>query len=143
MGLDDPFGHLKHKLWPKEGPGVKMPIWFLTIKSRESPWFPCMQVTCHILLEISWQGLQLCFGPHFNWRSAHKVIGPQSYGSPNLGNFGIPIWEFRDKMTFGCWPRGHAQRILKGGKWCRAMLSLTNLCLPVVCLCTKSALVTH
>jgi len=23
MGLHDPFGHLKHKLWPKEGPGVK------------------------------------------------------------------------------------------------------------------------
>jgi len=23
MGLHDPFGHLKHKLWPKEGLGVK------------------------------------------------------------------------------------------------------------------------
>jgi hypothetical protein len=23
MGLHDPFGHLKHKLWPKEGSGVK------------------------------------------------------------------------------------------------------------------------
>jgi hypothetical protein len=21
MGSYDPFGHLKHKLWPKEGPG--------------------------------------------------------------------------------------------------------------------------
>jgi len=26
MGLHDPFGHLKHKLWPKEGPGVKLAI---------------------------------------------------------------------------------------------------------------------
>jgi hypothetical protein len=26
MGLHDPFGHLKHKLWPKERPGVKLPI---------------------------------------------------------------------------------------------------------------------
>ncbi len=24
MGLHDPFGHLKHKLWPKEGLGVKL-----------------------------------------------------------------------------------------------------------------------
>jgi hypothetical protein len=26
MGLHDPFGHLKHKLWPKERPGVKLII---------------------------------------------------------------------------------------------------------------------
>jgi hypothetical protein len=26
MGSHDPFGHLKHKLWPKEGLGVKLSI---------------------------------------------------------------------------------------------------------------------
>jgi hypothetical protein len=26
MGLHDPFGYLKHKLWPKEGPKVKLAI---------------------------------------------------------------------------------------------------------------------
>jgi hypothetical protein len=26
MGFHDPFGHLKHKLWPKERPGVKLTI---------------------------------------------------------------------------------------------------------------------
>jgi len=26
MGSHDPFGHLKHKLWPKEGPGVKLAV---------------------------------------------------------------------------------------------------------------------
>jgi hypothetical protein len=26
MSLHDPFGHLKHKLWPKEGLGVKLAI---------------------------------------------------------------------------------------------------------------------
>jgi hypothetical protein len=25
MGLYDPFGYLRHKLWLKEGPGVKLP----------------------------------------------------------------------------------------------------------------------
>jgi hypothetical protein len=50
MGLHDPFGHLKHKLWPKERPGVKLAIWFPTIKSRESARFPCVKVACDILL---------------------------------------------------------------------------------------------
>jgi hypothetical protein len=27
MGLHDPFGHLKQKLWPKEGSGVATPLW--------------------------------------------------------------------------------------------------------------------
>ncbi len=26
VGSPDPFGHLKHKLWPKEGSGVKLPL---------------------------------------------------------------------------------------------------------------------
>jgi hypothetical protein len=26
MGSHDPFGYLKHKLWPKEGPAVKLTI---------------------------------------------------------------------------------------------------------------------
>ncbi len=26
MGLHDPFEYFKHKLWPKERPGVKMSI---------------------------------------------------------------------------------------------------------------------
>jgi hypothetical protein len=25
-GSHDPFGHLKHKLWPKEKPGVKLAV---------------------------------------------------------------------------------------------------------------------
>jgi hypothetical protein len=26
MGSHDPFGHLKHKLWPNEGPKVKLAV---------------------------------------------------------------------------------------------------------------------
>jgi hypothetical protein len=37
MDLYDPFEYLKHKLLPKEGSGVKLPIWFLTIKSEKFP----------------------------------------------------------------------------------------------------------
>jgi len=51
MCFHDSFGHLKHKLWPKEGPKVKLSIWLWTTKSWESPWFPYVQVACHIPLE--------------------------------------------------------------------------------------------
>jgi len=27
MGSHDPFEYLKHKLWPKKGPKIKLPIW--------------------------------------------------------------------------------------------------------------------
>jgi hypothetical protein len=37
MGLQVPFQYLKHELWPKEGPGVKVPILFLTTKNQDSP----------------------------------------------------------------------------------------------------------
>jgi hypothetical protein len=36
MASHEPFGHLQHKLWSKEGPGVKLTIWLLTTKSWES-----------------------------------------------------------------------------------------------------------
>jgi hypothetical protein len=42
-------------------------------------------VACDIPLESLWLGLQLYFRPHFNQRFTHKVLGPQSCGSPNLG----------------------------------------------------------
>jgi hypothetical protein len=87
-------------------------FWLLTIKIQESPWFLCVLVTCHIPVKSSWGGLQICFRPHFNWRSSHKVMGFQSCKSPNFGNFRTPSWESHDKMIFGCWPRGHAQIIL-------------------------------
>ncbi len=87
MSSHDPFEHLTHKLWPKEGSEVKLSIWLLPTKNQEPPRFPYVQVACIKLLEIFQQGLQLCFKPHLNRRSAHKVMGPQSCISPNFGNF--------------------------------------------------------
>jgi hypothetical protein len=40
--------------------------------------------------------------------------GPQSCGSPNFGNFGTPTWEYRDKMTFGCWFCGQTKYTIRG-----------------------------
>jgi hypothetical protein len=74
-------------------------------------------VACHIFLESSRLGLQFFFRPHFNRRSSHKIMGLQSCGSPNFGNFKTRTWESRDKLTFECWPRDQAQKVLQGGRW--------------------------
>jgi hypothetical protein len=112
MGLHDPFGHLKHKLWPKKWLRVKLAFWLSITKNQESTWFPCVQVACNMPLESSQSGLQLFFRPHCNQRFAHKVMGPQNRVNLNSGNFGTPILESQDKMSFGCGPRGEAQSIL-------------------------------
>jgi hypothetical protein len=88
---------LKHKLW---------------LKVKNWPNFLIYRLCATYLLKSSQGGLQLCFRPHLNRRSEHKVMGPQSCGSPNFENFKTPIWEFQDKMPFGCGPRGEAQSIL-------------------------------
>jgi hypothetical protein len=147
MSSHDPFEHMKHKLWPKEGPKVKLSNWLMTTKSWEWPWFPCVQVVCDIPLESSQWGLQLFFRPHLNRRPAHKIMALQSHGSPNFGNFEIPKWELRTKCHLDA---GHvASRIVyykgeSGGfpqVW--AVVSLVNLNLPMVRPSTKNVLAMH
>jgi hypothetical protein len=57
-----------------------------------------------MLLEIFRQGLQLCFNLHLNRRSEQKIMGLQSCKSLN----------FRDKMTFGCYPMAKHREYYKG-----------------------------
>jgi hypothetical protein len=146
-GLDDPFGHFKHKLWPKERLGVKLAIWLLTIKSWESPQFPCIQVACHISLESFRRGIQLCFRPHLNWRFAHKVMGPQSCRSPKFENFETPIWEYREKCHLDVGHVANHKVYYKGEgggfPQVRAVVSLVSPSLPVTCASTKSAPTMH
>jgi hypothetical protein len=141
MGLHGPFGHFKDMLWPKERSWVKLTIWLLTIKSQESTQILWVQVACNILLQTSWWGLQLYFRLHLNQRSTHKVMGLQSCGSSNCGNFRIPTWESRDKMTLGVGPVARHKIYYKGegGGFAqvRVVVSLVNLCLPMARPCTK------
>ncbi len=51
MSLHYPFEYLQHKLWPKEGSGIKVSIRFLTIKSQKLPQIMCVQAVCHISLK--------------------------------------------------------------------------------------------
>jgi hypothetical protein len=101
----------------KKGLGVKLAIWVLIIESRESTQPRCVQVECDTLLESYKGKLQVCFRPHPDQRSEQGVVNIQSLGSPNRDNFGTPLWESREKMSFECRCHGQTQRILHGGRW--------------------------
>ncbi len=116
-GLARATQNLQHKLWSKEGPGVKLAIWLPTTKSQESTQSWCVQVEYKTPLE-SFQGeLQVYFRPHPNRRFELRVMSSQSFGSPNRDSFGTPPYESRDKKPFGCRCCGQTQRILYGGRW--------------------------
>jgi len=141
MGLHDPFGHVKHKLWPKERSGVKLAIWLLTTKSQESPRFPYFQVACNIPLKRSWRGLQLCFRLHLNRRFSRKVIGLQSCRNLSCENFGTFTWEFQDKWHLGVGLVAKKKMYNKGEgggfPQVRAVVNFVSSCLPVARPCTK------
>jgi hypothetical protein len=115
MGSHDPFEHLKPKLWPKEGPWVKLTVWLLTTESQESTWFLCVKVDYDMPLESSRQGLQLRFRPHLDQRSSQEAIVPQLCGTPSLDDFGTP--NGRSPETKAIWmplPRGGAEYTMWG-----------------------------
>jgi hypothetical protein len=85
-----------------------------------------LQTTCLIPLKSSQWKLQLFFRPHFDPRSARKVMGLQSCGSPSWRNFGTPMRESREKKTIWMWApwrgseytiRGKVVASPKSGPW--------------------------
>ncbi len=95
MGSHDPFGYLKHKLRPKEGPRVKLGVWLLNTKSRESPQFPCVQVVCRWCAIYRWKA----FDKGYNFvlelisiGGLHiKLWGPKDVGVLTLAILRLPL----------------------------------------------------
>jgi hypothetical protein len=147
MGSHDPFGHLKHKLWPKERSGVKRAIWLLTSKSWESTQFPFMQVTCDISLESSWRGLELCFKPHHNQRSTREVMSPKVLRILVVKIPGLSFGSLGTKCHLDVAPMESHRKYYKGegGGFSQvwAVVSFVNLRLPVACPNTKSVQTMH
>jgi hypothetical protein len=140
MGSHFSFGHLKHKLWAKERSGVKLAIWLPTTKSHESTQFPCVKATWDIPLESSRWGLQLCFKPHYDRRSAQEVMRLQSRGNLRCYDFGTPTWEFRDKNVAPVKRRRVYYKGEGGGfPQVRAMVSLVCPNCPWWVLCVRIA----
>jgi hypothetical protein len=146
MGSHCPFGHLKHKLWPKERPGVKLAIWLSTTKSRESTRLPCVQGTCDIPLESSWQRLQL-FLELIAIEGLHKKLcALKVVEIPSVTILGLPSGSPGTKSHLDVAPLGR-RRVYYGGRWWfpsspgRGESCVSELL--VACLSTKSAPTMH
>jgi hypothetical protein len=94
------YGHKKGR---ESKPGVRLPIWLPTRKSRESTQFTWLQATCDIPLESYRRGLQLCYRPRHDRSSAQEVMRPQSPGSPSWRDFGTPTRESREWKAIWMW----------------------------------------
>jgi hypothetical protein len=106
------FGHLKHKLWPKEGPGVKLPVWLPTTKSRESTRFTWLQGACHIPLESSQQSYNFALDRIAIQGLLAKLWGSKVARVPFGAISGLPLGSPERKKPFGCGLRGQPQSIL-------------------------------
>jgi hypothetical protein len=85
MGSHVPFGHFKHKLWPKKRLKINLTIWLSTTKSPESPWFPYVW---HTIGKLSMKATTLAK------TSFQSEVYTQSYGPPKLWE--SELWEFRN-----------------------------------------------
>ncbi len=142
--------HITHlDIWntlqPKERSGVKLIVWFLTIKSQESTRF----FACKWHATYHWK----VFDKGYNFvldliliEGLHtKLWGPKVVGIPTLGL--TPIWESWDKMSFGCEPCGEHIVYYKGEgggfPQVRAVVSLVSPSLPIARPNTKSGSTMH
>jgi len=83
----------------KKGQESKCQFDFWLIKVGNRVELCVLQVACHILLKSYWQGLQLCFKPHFNHIFAQNVMSFQSARNLNFENFRISklgVWGQND-----------------------------------------------
>jgi hypothetical protein len=81
----DPFGHLKHKLWPKERSGVKLAVWFRPLKVKNRPDF----LMCKWRATYHWKALKKGYNFALDLISIGglhiKLWGPKVMGIPILG----------------------------------------------------------
>jgi hypothetical protein len=91
MGSHDPFGNLKHKLWPKEGMGIKLAVWLLITKSWELTRFPCVQWRATYHWKVLNKGYNFVLDL-ISIRGLHtKLWGPKVTRVPTLAISGLPF----------------------------------------------------
>jgi hypothetical protein len=145
VGSHDPFGHWKHKLWPKEGQGVKLAVWLSTTKSLPDLLACRWRATCH------WKALDKGYNFASNLITIEgfhtKLWGPKVAGVPMLAISGLPfgILGIKSHSDVGFAERCRVYYMGEGGGFpqVRAMVSLVNLKSPMARPSTKSAPIVH
>jgi hypothetical protein len=147
MGSHDPFGHLKHKVWPKEGPWVKLPL-----KFSNRPKFLAYKWRA----KYRWKD----FNEGYNFVSDLILIGslhtklwaPKVVGVPIVGISGLALGSPETKWHLGAGPMASHRVYYKGEgggfPQVRAVVNLMNrVCLwlilepKVLQLCTNQLVV--
>jgi hypothetical protein len=89
MGSHDSFGHLKHKLLPKERWGVKWAIWLLTTKSQKLTRF----LACRWCATYCWKALDEGYNFALDfisiWGLHTKLWAPKVMGISTLAILGL------------------------------------------------------
>jgi hypothetical protein len=114
MRSHHPFAHLKHKLWPKEGLGVKLTIWLQPLKVGNRPDFlPCMGRATYL-----WKALN----EGYNFASNLITIGglhaklwrPKVIEVPTLAISGLPLGSLGTKSHLDMGLMGNHRVYYKG-----------------------------
>jgi hypothetical protein len=141
MGSHDPFGYMKHKLWPKERSRVKLAVWLPTTKSQELTRFLCVQVACNILLQNLDEGYNLASDFISIWGLHAKLWAPKIAGVPTLAILELPLGSPGTKchLDVGLVERHRIYHKGEGGVFpqVRAVVSLVNSTCPWFALTTK------
>jgi hypothetical protein len=147
LNSHDLFGHFNHKLWPKEGPWVKLLVWFPNTKSQESPdsfAFGWRATYC-------WKSLDGVYNFASNLNSIRglhtKLWAPKVAKVPTLGILGLPLGSLGTKCHLGASFVAKHKVYYKGEGggfpqvW--SMVSLVSSNLHVALPSTKSAQTMH
>jgi hypothetical protein len=87
LGSYDPFEYLQHKLWPKEGPRIRVSNWLPTTKSQD---YMCVRGVPHIVGKLSTKAITF-FEITFQSKGCTR-----SYGHPKWWEF--KFWELQDSQ---------------------------------------------
>jgi hypothetical protein len=147
MGLHDPFGHLKHKLWSKEGPEIKLAIWLPPLKTKNRPDF----FACRWHVTYRWKALDKVYNVFPNLISIKglwtKLWAPKVAKVLTLGISRLPLGNLGTKCHLDASPVASHIIYYKGEgdgfPQVRVVVSLVNLSLPVACSSIKSAPTMH
>jgi hypothetical protein len=114
MGLHIPFEYLKHKLWPKERLGIKLPIWISKTKVRNRP----NLLTCKWHATYHWKFFDKGYNFVLDVTSIgglkKKLWASKVTKVPISKILGFSTSGSRDKMTFGCSPVANKKEYYKG-----------------------------
>jgi hypothetical protein len=111
------FGHLKPKLCAKEGPRVKLAIWLLTTKIRESTSSQPPNWEYNMALKRSRRGLQLWFGPCHDQTLQSGVTSIQSLGTPTGTISGLQLGSPGKKSHLNVALAERCREYYMGGRW--------------------------